>query len=102
MNTMDIKFNTRYIFAISMVSAMGGLLFGYDWVVIGGAKPFYEQFFDIATSPNLQGWAMSCALIGCLAGAVLSGMLSDRYGRKRLLIFAALLFLLSAITSAFI
>lgn len=80
-----------------MVSAMGGLLFGYDWVVIGGAKPFYEQFFNIAHSATLQGWAMSCALIGCLLGSVLSGILSDRLGRKRLLIFSAFLFLLSAI-----
>lgn len=80
-----------------MVSAMGGLLFGYDWVVIGGAKPFYEKFFDIAQSPNLQGWAMSSALIGCLLGAITSGVFSDRFGRKKLLIFSALLFILSAI-----
>ncbi len=80
-----------------MVSALGGLLFGYDWVVIGGAKPFYEKFFDIAQSPNLQGWAMSSALLGCLVGAITSGVFSDRYGRKKLLIFAAFLFTLSAI-----
>ena len=91
------NFNTKYIFAISMVSAMGGLLFGYDWVVIGGAKPFYEKFFSIAGSPALQGWAMSSALIGCLMGAVTSGALSDRLGRKRLLIFAAFLFIFSAL-----
>ena len=91
------KLNTKYIFLISMVSAMGGLLFGYDWVVIGGAKPFYEQFFDIANSPALQGWAMSCALLGCLLGAITSGAFSDKYGRKRLLIFSAFLFTLSAI-----
>ena len=76
---------------------MGGLLFGYDWVVIGGAKPFYERFFDITQSINLQGWAMSSALIGCLFGAMFSGYLSDRFGRKVPLIFAALLFTLSAI-----
>lgn len=91
------KFNTTYIFSISMVSAMGGLLFGYDWVVIGGAKPFYEQFFNIAGSPALQGWAMSSALIGCLFGAIISGALSDRLGRKRLLLFAAFLFIFSAL-----
>lgn len=89
--------NTKYIYMISMVSAMGGLLFGYDWVVIGGAKPFYEQFFNISESAELQGWAMSCALIGCLLGAIVSGVFSDKYGRKRLLMFAASLFLLSAI-----
>ena len=80
-----------------MVSALGGLNFGYDWVVIGGAKPFYEQFFHITKSPVLQGWAMSSALIGCLFGAMLSGLLSDRYGRKRLLMFSAILFTFSAI-----
>ncbi len=53
------KFNSTYIWGISLVSAMGGLLFGYDWVVIGGAKPFYERFFDIVNSPALQAWAMS-------------------------------------------
>lgn len=93
----DYKFNTRYIFTLSMVSALGGLLFGYDWVVIGGAKPFYEQFFGIAHSPYLQGWAMSSALLGCLIGAIMSGVMSDRFGRKRLLIFSAFLFTLSAV-----
>jgi len=86
------KYNWSYLLSISLVSAMGGLLFGYDWVVIGGAKPFYEPFFGITGNPGLQGWAMSCALTGCLAGAVLSGWLSDRYGRKRLLLLSAALF----------
>lgn len=93
----EVKFNKRFIIGITLVSAMGGLLFGYDWVVIGGAKPFYERFFDITQSINLQGWAMSSALIGCLFGAMFSGYLSDRFGRKVPLIFAALLFTLSAI-----
>ena len=90
------NFNKKYIFGISMVSAIGGLLFGYDWVVIGGAKPFYEQFFHISGSANLQGWAMSSALLGCLLGSIISGILSDRLGRKRMLIFSALLFTVSA------
>ena len=53
-----------YLFLIALISAMGGFLFGYDWVVIGGAKPFYEQYFGIANDPVMQGWAMSSALIG--------------------------------------
>lgn len=89
--------NTPFLIGITLVSAMGGLLFGYDWVVIGGAKPFYERFFDITASPYLQGWAMSSALIGCLLGAVSSGFLADRYGRKRMLILAAVMFTVSAI-----
>ena len=91
------KFNKQFIIGITLVSAMGGLLFGYDWVVIGGAKPFYERFFDISASPYLQGWAMSSALIGCLVGALASGYLSDRFGRKRPLIVAAALFTIAAL-----
>jgi len=91
------KFNKKFILGITLVSAMGGLLFGYDWVVIGGAKPFYERFFDITSSPYLQGWAMSSALIGCLVGALSSGYFSDRYGRKLPLIIAAALFTIAAI-----
>lgn len=93
----DKNFNSSFILGITLVSAMGGLLFGYDWVVIGGAKPFYERFFEIAGSPHMQGWVMSSALIGCLFGALISGFLSDRYGRKKPLILAATLFTLSAI-----
>ncbi|HNX57068.1 MAG TPA: MFS transporter, partial [Prolixibacteraceae bacterium] len=90
-------FNRQFILGITLVSAMGGLLFGYDWVVIGGAKPFYERFFDITNSPYLQGWAMSSALIGCLIGALVSGYLTDRLGRKMPLITAAALFSIAAI-----
>ena len=93
----NTHFNYKFLLSVSLVTAMGGLLFGYDWVVIGGAKPFYEQFFDITHSPSLQGWAMSSALIGSLFGAVISGMLSDKYGRKKLLITSAVLFMISAL-----
>ena len=86
-----------FIYFICSVSAMGGLLFGYDWVVIGGAKPFYEQFFGIGDSPLMQGVAMSTALVGCLIGAMVAGALADRYGRKPLLTTAAVLFTVSAI-----
>src|SRR5664279_4830595 len=89
--------NWYYLVAICLVSAMGGLLFGYDYVVIGDAKPFYEPFFGITGHAFLQGWAMSCALAGCLLGSVISGWLSDRLGRKRLLIVAAALFVLASI-----
>jgi len=96
------KFNTGYIFRISMVAALGGLLFGYDWVVIGGAKPFYEPFFHLVGENKtwLSGWAMSSALAGCLGGALLSGAITDRVGRKKVLIGAAVLFTWSAIWTA--
>jgi len=85
-----------YLWFTAAAGALGGLLFGYDWVVIGGAKPFYERFFHL-DSPALQGWAMSCALIGCLIGAVSSGSLSNRFGRRRLLTLAAVAFAASSL-----
>ena len=89
--------NSKNLLFICFISAMGGYLFGYDWVVIGGAKIFYEPFFAIEDSAALRGWAMSSALLGCLVGAGFSGSWSDKYGRKKLLILSALLFLLSAV-----
>ena len=91
--------NRRFIYFICLVSAMGGLLFGYDWVVIGGAKPFYELYFGIGDSPLMQGVAMTTALVGCLAGAMVAGAAADRYGRKPLLTVAAVLFTVSAIAT---
>ncbi len=96
--TFELKpeFNLGYIWLISGVAALGGLLFGWDWVVIGGAKPFFERFFELK-NPALVGWANSCALIGCLAGSLLAGALSDRFGRKRLLVLSALLFAITSV-----
>lgn len=91
-----IRYNAGYVWMISSVAALGGLLFGYDWVVIGGAKPFYESYFRL-TSETAIGWANSCALIGCLIGSILSGALSERFGRKSLLILAALVFAVSSV-----
>ena len=87
---------TRYLWFVAGVSALGGLLFGYDWVVIGGAKPFYEAYFAIV-DPRQQAWAMSCALLGCLGGAVGSGFLSEAIGRRRALLLAASTFAVSAV-----
>ena len=90
-------FNKGFLYFICAVSAMGGLLFSYDWVVIGGAKPFYELYFGIGDSPVMQGVAMTTALVGCLVGAMVAGAAADRYGRKPLLMLSAVLFTVSAI-----
>lgn len=88
------------IWLAAAVSALGGLLFGYDWVVIGGAKPFYEASFGLA-SPSQQAWAVSCALVGCLGGAMMSGSLADRFGRRPALLLAAVIFGVSSVGTAF-
>src|SRR5882757_5218646 len=88
-----------YVWLISVVAAMGGLLFGWDWVVIGGAKPFFQRYFALTTESQI-GWANSCALIGCLVGALAAGALSDKFGRKKLLILAAFLFAVTSLGNA--
>ena len=92
-------YNRGFLYFICAVSAMGGLLFGYDWVVIGGAKPFYELYFGIGDSPLMQGIAMSTALVGCLIGAMVAGSAADKWGRRPLLMLAAVLFTVSAIAT---
>ncbi|TDQ19967.1 sugar porter (SP) family MFS transporter [Raoultella sp. BIGb0149] len=95
MNNAQTQLKMGYVWTICLVAACGGLLFGYDWVVIGGAKPFYEAYFSI-TDPAQSGWAMSSALVGCVFGALASGWCADKFGRKIPLIIAAALFTLSA------
>ncbi len=111
--------NLTYLWSIALVAALGGLLFGYDWVVIGGAAKFYEAYFHlqdtaatvasnastwdklVANAISPIGWAQSCALLGCLAGAIISGTLSDRFGRKPVLIAAAANFVITSVAIAF-
>jgi sugar porter (SP) family MFS transporter len=98
--TAPVPFRPVYTGVIAFVAALGGLLFGYDWVVIGGAKPFYEVYFNLPASPHadaLIGWATSCALVGCLVGSGVAGIFSDRFGRRPVLIASAILFALSSI-----
>jgi sugar porter (SP) family MFS transporter len=98
-SNLKADLNLSYIWLISAVAALGGLLFGWDWVVIGGAKPFFQRYFQL-TDPAVIGWANSCALVGCLFGALAAGALSDKFGRKKLLIIAALLFAVTSIGNA--
>lgn len=82
------------LFFITMVSALGGLLFGYDTGVINGSQFFLSKYFML--SPAMKGWVVGSALLGCLAGALAAGPLNVRYGRKTALVISALLFSISA------
>jgi len=95
-STSNAELHLGYLWTIAFVAALGGLLFGYDWVVIGGAKPFYEAYFHLS-SEALVGWANSCALIGCFTGSLMAGPCTDRLGRKKILALSALLFALSSV-----
>src|ERR1700729_1409567 len=88
--------NSLYVWIVASIAALGGFLFGYDWVVIGGEKPFYEAHFGLV-QPASQAWAMSCALVGCLLGALGAGPVSDRVGRRGGLLLAAAAFCISSI-----
>ena len=83
---------------VTCVAAMGGLLFGYDTAVISGAIGFLQSHFVLNAAQT--GWAASCALVGCIAGSALAGMISNRFGRRLLIVIAALLFLASALGTA--
>jgi SP family sugar porter-like MFS transporter len=91
-----------YVLQCTTIASLGGLLFGYDWVVISGAKPFYEPYFGL-TDPGqawASGFAVSSALVGCLLGALISGTVSHRWGRSNSLILAALIFFSSSLWTA--
>ncbi|MEI8037777.1 MAG: sugar porter family MFS transporter [Verrucomicrobiota bacterium] len=95
------EINRFYLWTACLVAALGGLMFGYDWVVISGADIFYEKFFHLTSASDI-GWAKGCALVGCLVGALVAGVLSDRFGRKRLLILSALLFTVSSLATGLV
>lgn len=87
-----------YLCLITLVAALGGLLFGYDTAVISGAIGFLETRYQL--DPTAKGWAASSALVGCVLGVLVAGLLSDWLGRKKVLIIAAVLFLISALGTA--
>jgi SP family arabinose:H+ symporter-like MFS transporter len=95
---MQEQTNYSYIYRISIVAAIGGLLFGYDTAVIAGAIGFLRDKFELSAA--MMGWAASSAIIGCVFGAMFAGKLSDEFGRKKVLILTAILFAISAVGSA--
>ncbi len=87
-----------YVILISVVAALGGLLFGFDTAVISGTINFIQPYFGLSEAG--LGWTVSSLLFGCIAGVFIAGKAGDRYGRKKVLMSAALLFFFSAIGSA--
>jgi SP family arabinose:H+ symporter-like MFS transporter len=94
----DQRINMRYVTLVSMIAAFGGLLFGFDTAVVSGAIGFMEQYFDL--NEVQVGWAVSSLIIGCIVGAAIAGVLGDRFGRKKVLIMAAILFIISSVGTA--
>ena len=94
-NYNSSKQSNSFIAAICSIGSLGGLLFGFDTAVISGTFSFIEQYFSL--NEIEIGWFTSSALIGAIIGALVSGSLSDRFGRKPILIIAAFLFFISAL-----
>ena len=86
--------NRAFLLLITCVTALGGLLFGYDTGVINGAQFYLSKYFEL--SDGMKGWVVGSALIGCLVGAILAGPISIKIGRKHSLIISAILFTISA------
>ncbi len=87
-----------YVILISVIAALGGLLFGFDTAVISGTINFIQPYFGLSEAG--LGWTVSSLLFGCIAGVYLAGKIGDHFGRKKVLMLAALLFFISAVGSA--
>ena len=96
MNSTQQTGSKPYLFSIVLVAVLGGLLFGYDTAVISGAEKGLQAFFmeakDFTYSNSWHGFTSASALIGCIIGSALSGLLATNLGRKKSLIIAGLLF----------
>ncbi|HUT31401.1 MAG TPA: sugar porter family MFS transporter [Sedimentisphaerales bacterium] len=90
--------STVYLVGVCLAAALGGLLFGYDTGVVNGSLDFVQKKFDL--SDIMVGFAAASALVGCIFGAAFAGTLSDRLGRKKVLVLSAVMFLVSAIGTA--
>ncbi len=95
---MNENINVRYVLFLAFAATLGGLLFGFDVAIITGAGPFIAKQFRLGDLG--LGWAYSSLIFGCVLGSLVAGKLSDRFGRRQLLILVALLFALSSVAVA--
>ena len=95
---MSKQVNMGYVVFLSVVAAIGGILFGYDTAVISGTTEIVKAQFGLST--GMEGWYVGCALIGSIVGVLVAGMMSDFLGRKKTMLISALMFSISAIGCA--
>ncbi len=95
--TVPATYNKNYIYLAAFVVALGGVLFGFDLVIISGTVPFFTSYFNLDEIST--GWAVGCINLGAAAGALIAGKLSDAIGRKKLLLICAFLFALTGIAT---
>ena len=93
-----MKSRTTYVIFVTVIAAIGGLLFGFDTAIVAGATRYLKDQFALTSLQ--EGWAVSVVLVGCMFGAGFSGAISDRLGRKRFMLVSAVLFFISAIGCA--
>ncbi|WP_066195320.1 sugar porter family MFS transporter [Gracilibacillus timonensis] len=95
---MEKKHSLWYVILIASAAGLAGLLYGFDTAVISGAIGYLQEVYGL--SPAMEGWVISCVMIGGVIGVALSGFLADRWGRKKILMVAGVLFIISALGSA--
>ncbi len=98
LNDKSQQVSLKFVTLVSIISALGGLLFGFDTAVVSGAIGFMKERFLL--NEVQVGWAVSSLIIGCIFGAAGAGVLSDRFGRKKVMIVAAILFIIGSVGSA--
>jgi SP family arabinose:H+ symporter-like MFS transporter len=94
----DESINLRYVTLLASAASLGGLLFGFDIAIITGAGPFLMRHFNL--DDLSLGWAFSSLLFGCIVGSVVAGRYTDRLGRRRMMLWVALLFAITSVGTA--